>query len=928
MQPRLARPRAGSPRGARPSARSPASAAAARPRSAAASGSQSGPGARRRLSSASPQSTLSAVSRLSGASAAEAGSFRSEASDTPDVSAPLTSSRRESLSGSGDSRVRVAVRVRPVVRATGEAGEAVHCSGNRLWVVDGAGDSGSPAGRGERHGTGSPRQFVVDWALPPSTTQAEVYEHVCGETGLVEGVLRGVHGCVMCYGQTGSGKTHTLSSTVPGNEGIVPRALRNLFDAARNSDSELHLSYVQVYLDSISDLLKPGSNVELREIPGEGVVLTGAASERVTCIEDALSRIEAANRNRVIGATAMNASSSRSHTILVVQASTRDGPRTLRARLLLVDLAGSERVRRSAVTGAALEEACAINSSLECLGRCVAILAAPKGKGGRPPFRECKLTRLLSPALSGGARTALVVCVAPSTADAAETLASLSFGQQAMSVKVRAKVNATVDVRALASELASKLRDERASRMRVEAAVWAKLKPLYDAQASYRATLSAEAEAVVQLRSRVAAAEGAARGGEAAAVASRRAAADRARAAAHARKAKALKQQLAAAQREVARLREKAEAATVRGGDDTMLPAVAARAARRLESGAKMISTTGAAGRHNDEPPPPADSLESKVDAYAQAARNAWAQVQRVEETRDAASGRLTVANDEAERLEVERESMEDTLHNVADGLSELAVIYRGDGRAEHAVPLYMATLAIYEKTLGAAHPEVGKDLVNLGNAYCDMGKYGEAIPLYMRALAIDQAALGDDHPEVAMDLSNLGFVYRIQGRREEAIALLQRAHGIMLTTLGPDNPKTQMIADNLAETQNLAIEVTEPALSESTPSSSSAGIEEEVDIVQGCTRVASEKSTASAIDQHATGVNVVTSGLTRKPLCTAPTRASASVSDACVTPRSSYANNLRHAKAVEAEAIAVQGAAQHLLQEHIRAMTITHEPT
>ena len=44
-------------------------------------------------------------------------------------------------------------------------------------------------------------------------------------------------------------------------------------------------------------------------------------------------------------------------------------------------------------------------------------------------------------------------------------------------------------------------------------------------------------------------------------------------------------------------------------------------------------------------------------------------------------------------------------------------------------------------------HPEVAKDLVNLGNAFCDQNQHSEAVPLYLRALAIDQAALGDSHP-------------------------------------------------------------------------------------------------------------------------------------------------------------------------------------
>lgn len=70
----------------------------------------------------------------------------------------------------------------------------------------------------------------------------------------------------MCYGQTGAGKTHTLGNVAPGQEGVVWRALTNLLDGGR----EVRLSYIQIYLDGIHDLLQPDSAVELREDPREG----------------------------------------------------------------------------------------------------------------------------------------------------------------------------------------------------------------------------------------------------------------------------------------------------------------------------------------------------------------------------------------------------------------------------------------------------------------------------------------------------------------------------------------------------------------------------------------------------------------------------------------------------------------------------------
>ena len=217
--------------------------------------------------------------------------------------------------------------------------------------------------------------------------------------------------------------------------------------------------------------LNPESNVDLREDPKEGVVLTGAQSTQLTSVEQAVSVIESANRNRVTSATAMNDASSRSHSVLVLDVQTRSGARVLRGKLHLVDLAGSERVKKSEVTGQAFDEAIAINNSLTTLGRCVQALAAGP-KAGRPPFRETKLTRLLSSAFGGRANTVLVVCVAPTASDSFETVNSLQFGQQAMSVKVQAKVNSSIDFSALEEELFWKHYEAQLPRIKAEQEAW------------------------------------------------------------------------------------------------------------------------------------------------------------------------------------------------------------------------------------------------------------------------------------------------------------------------------------------------------------------------------------------------------------------------------------------------------------------------
>jgi PIN domain nuclease of toxin-antitoxin system len=85
----------------------------------------------------------------------------------------------------------------------------------------------------------------------------------------------------------------------------------------------------------------------------------------------------AATENRVVGATGLNANSSRSHCVTTVTVERREEESgTVRiGKLSLVDLAGSEMVRKTKATGLNLEEAKIINKSLSSLGNVIKALA-------------------------------------------------------------------------------------------------------------------------------------------------------------------------------------------------------------------------------------------------------------------------------------------------------------------------------------------------------------------------------------------------------------------------------------------------------------------------------------------------------------------------------------------------------------------------
>ena len=85
---------------------------------------------------------------------------------------------------------------------------------------------------------------------------------------LLEGVLQGRNGSVFCYGATGAGKTYTMLGTVE-SPGVMVLAIKDLFNKIRmrsyDGNHAVHLSYLEVYNETVRDLLSPGRPLVLRE---------------------------------------------------------------------------------------------------------------------------------------------------------------------------------------------------------------------------------------------------------------------------------------------------------------------------------------------------------------------------------------------------------------------------------------------------------------------------------------------------------------------------------------------------------------------------------------------------------------------------------------------------------------------------------------
>ena len=102
-------------------------------------------------------------------------------------------------------------------------------------------------------------------------------------------------------------------------------------------------------------------------------------------------------------------------------------------------MAGSEKIAKTGAVGQTLEEAKMINKSLTTLGK--VINALTDKKINHIPYRESKLTRILSESLGGNSKTCLVITCSPHPYNEQETLSTMRFGKRARSIVNNAKVN-------------------------------------------------------------------------------------------------------------------------------------------------------------------------------------------------------------------------------------------------------------------------------------------------------------------------------------------------------------------------------------------------------------------------------------------------------------------------------------------------------
>jgi len=224
----------------------------------------------------------------------------------------------------------------------------------------------------------------------------------------------GYNVCVFAYGQTGSGKTFTMVGA-PGMEGILPRAMRDIYakkaELAGEYDMNVKCYMLELYNDQLLDLLvghhvneKDRKKLEIKKDAKGMIFVPGSTVKECPTLADLEECWKVGEGSRHVGSTKMNAGSSRSHLIvsMLIETINKQTGKAAVGKLSLIDLAGSERAGKTGATAERLREAQSINKSLSALGDVISALSSGESF---IPYRNNKLTLLMSDSLGGNAKT-------------------------------------------------------------------------------------------------------------------------------------------------------------------------------------------------------------------------------------------------------------------------------------------------------------------------------------------------------------------------------------------------------------------------------------------------------------------------------------------------------------------------------------------
>ena len=231
------------------------------------------------------------------------------------------------------------------------------------------------------------KNYIFDGLFEVDVPKEKFYEKTSKK--IVESVLQGYNGGIICYGETGTGKTYTIKD-------IIPQVISQIFEYIDESDSvnelfKIDISIIEIYKEQVNDLIDiKNTNLNLIEQKNKKLIIDNLTHVGVSSEEQLTKVINQGLANRNNNSPSYKDHNSKSHFIIIttIYHYYKQQNYMKIGKLYIVDLEGSERISRNKIDGESLGEQKLINKSLIALSIIVQNLSNQSDNITYAPYRD------------------------------------------------------------------------------------------------------------------------------------------------------------------------------------------------------------------------------------------------------------------------------------------------------------------------------------------------------------------------------------------------------------------------------------------------------------------------------------------------------------------------------------------------------------
>ena len=273
------------------------------------------------------------------------------------------------------------------------------------------------------------KDYTFD-ALFENDTSKELFYQKTSKP-IVNAVLQGYNGGIICYGETGTGKSYTLKE-------ILPQVEQQIFEYINEADGnnelfKIDLAMIEIYKEQVNDLIDlKNTNLNLIENKSKKLIIDNLTHVGISSKEQLNQMINKGLCNR--NSRDINYKSKSHFIIMITVYHYYKNENYIKiGKLNLVDLEGSERI--SNIEEGNLEEQKLINKSLIALSIIVQNISNENDNITYAPYRDSKLTRIISDCFGGNAYTSLILHCSKHECSTVQTRNTLMFGEKVKKIK-------------------------------------------------------------------------------------------------------------------------------------------------------------------------------------------------------------------------------------------------------------------------------------------------------------------------------------------------------------------------------------------------------------------------------------------------------------------------------------------------------------